>query len=93
MGVMVGPLVLGTVVGCEDTEGALVGKLYGCALGCEVGQVTGRAVGPRLGACDGITSLVALSTPLTILTSPLFCVRPATEANLYEAGTAVRWCA
>jgi hypothetical protein len=49
--VLVGPAVLGTLVGCADTVGAEVGLLLGCDEGCEVGDTN---VGVTEGTSEGM---------------------------------------
>lgn len=50
LGVLVGPLVLGVLVGRADPDGAEVGLLLGCAEGVLVGSCEGL----RDGAVDGL---------------------------------------
>ena len=53
LNVFVGPLVLGWLVGCGETDGAEVGLLLGCPMGslevCELGRPVGVVLGGKVG--------------------------------------------
>jgi hypothetical protein len=93
---LVGPVVLGRLVGCADTVGAEVGLLLGWPVGepdgCEVGGAEGRGVGADCGAGDSVGAKVGFAEERepSLLYSPRVALTPELASEVTARDVTVK---